>query len=338
MSFNNVQSLATDGTNLFAGTNQIGVYHSSNGGASWLQGLTGLTSGNIQCLAVIGSNLFAGSDMKVSVSTNAATSFSAINNGFTSTNVHALITTGNTLFAGTGGPGVFMTADNGANWMDVTTGLSTNTDMNAFTILGGNIYVGSNGAGVWKRPMSELVTGTVPASPSNLTVLPQKTEVVGEMLLGWSDNSSDETGFGIERSIDGTSFTSLGSVAANVSTYTDMGLSAGQTYYYRVYAFNSAGNSSFSNTASSTATYIPSIDANSSINIYPNPASDNITVELSNYQDASVEITNLQGQTIYRNLLQAKTNQLNTNNIPSGVYVLKVNSKEGTTMWKLIKN
>ena len=70
--------------------------------------------------------------------------------------------------------------------------------------------------------------------------------------LAWQDNSGNEDGFGIERSVDGAIFSPHDSVSANVTTYADNGLSAGVTYWYRVYAFNSSGNSADSNTDSAT--------------------------------------------------------------------------------------
>ena len=60
--------------------------------------------------------------------------------------------------------------------------------------------------------------------------------------LNWSDNSSDETAFYVERSPDGsTGWTEIGSVGANVTTYPDStGLACGTTYYYRVRAYRSS--------------------------------------------------------------------------------------------------
>jgi len=44
----------------------------------------------------------------------------------------------------------------------------------------------------------------------------------------------------------------VGSVGVNIETFTDTGLSATNTYYYKVVAFNVSGNSSPSNEASAT--------------------------------------------------------------------------------------
>jgi len=70
-----------------------------------------------------------------------------------------------------------------------------------------------------------------------------------ELTVRWNDNSSDETGFRIERSTDGDTFTEVATVAANVTVFVDTGLSATTTYWYRIQAYNATGTSAFSNVA-----------------------------------------------------------------------------------------
>jgi titin len=71
--------------------------------------------------------------------------------------------------------------------------------------------------------------------------------------LTWADNSSNEDGFKIERSTDGVNFAQIATASANATTYSNTGLTASTLYYYRVFAYNTAGNSaSPSNTASAT--------------------------------------------------------------------------------------
>jgi hypothetical protein len=69
--------------------------------------------------------------------------------------------------------------------------------------------------------------------------------------LSWRDNASDEDGFRVERCKGSgcTNFTQIALVGAGAVTYTDGGLSHNTFYSYRVRAFNGAGNSAFSNTA-----------------------------------------------------------------------------------------
>jgi len=68
--------------------------------------------------------------------------------------------------------------------------------------------------------------------------------------LAWTDNASNEDGYKIERSTDGTHFTPVATVGMNVTAYVDPGLSRNKTYYYRVRAFLGTSNSAYSNIAS----------------------------------------------------------------------------------------
>ena len=70
----------------------------------------------------------------------------------------------------------------------------------------------------------------------------------------WTDASSNEDGFHLERSDAGGPFTQIAAPSANVTSYTDSGLTDGVTYTYRVRAHNAVGNSGYSNQASATAT------------------------------------------------------------------------------------
>ncbi|MFT7618273.1 MAG: PKD repeat protein [Planctomycetota bacterium] len=88
-----------------------------------------------------------------------------------------------------------------------------------------------------------------PSAPDGLGASVQSPTSVS---IGWNDNSTDEDGFELERSTDGVNFASLVVTAANVNSHLDSGLTSGQIYFYRVRAFNSNGNSSFSGTASAT--------------------------------------------------------------------------------------
>jgi hypothetical protein len=73
-----------------------------------------------------------------------------------------------------------------------------------------------------------------------------------QITLSWIDNSDNETGFKVERSRNGTTFSQLARRGANVTTFSNTGLAASTTYYYRVCAYNSGGNSAYSNVASAT--------------------------------------------------------------------------------------
>lgn len=93
-------------------------------------------------------------------------------------------------------------------------------------------------------------TGTAPAAPNGLLAT---TVSASQINLTWNDNASNETGFVVERSADGsTGWASIATPGTNVESYSNTGLTAATTYYYRVHAVNAAGNSGNSNTANAT--------------------------------------------------------------------------------------
>jgi hypothetical protein len=86
------------------------------------------------------------------------------------------------------------------------------------------------------------------AAPSGLTATAISTSRVD---LGWTDNATNEGAFTVERSPDGSAnWTVLtSSLPANSASYSDAGLNADATYYYRVKATGATGQSAYSNTA-----------------------------------------------------------------------------------------
>ncbi len=152
----------------------------------------------------------------------------------------------------------------GANWVAlptqgvnvvgyVDTGLAANT-----TYYYRTRAVNNDGESDWSNVASatteeEPPPPDPPSAPSDLVATAQGTTSIG---LEWTDTSENETGFRIERT-DGEAtetsvWTEIATVAANTTSYTDSGLSPGQTYSYRVIAFNEDGDSDPSNTATAT--------------------------------------------------------------------------------------
>lgn len=61
--------------------------------------------------------------------------------------------------------------------------------------------------------------------------------------LNWGDASNNETGFIVQRSTDGWNFSEAGRVGANTTTFNATGLNPSTKYYFRVVAYNGAGES-----------------------------------------------------------------------------------------------
>ncbi|MCD6398087.1 MAG: fibronectin type III domain-containing protein [Spirochaetaceae bacterium] len=90
--------------------------------------------------------------------------------------------------------------------------------------------------------------------PSGLSAT---TASSNEIDLSWTDNSSDETGFKIERKTgSGGTYSEIATVSADITSYSNIELTASTTYYYHVRVYSSSGDSNYSsetNAATSAA-------------------------------------------------------------------------------------
>jgi hypothetical protein len=132
-----------------------------------------------------------------------------------------------------GGGNFFVT---GTSWSNYVSSGGTSDDIVTFT------FLASDGG---------TTTPQTPAAPANLSATAlSRTQV----RLSWSDLSSDETGFRIERceGANCSNFTVAGQVGSGITTFVDSGVSRRTTYRYRVNAVNGAGSSAPSNIATAT--------------------------------------------------------------------------------------
>jgi hypothetical protein len=108
--------------------------------------------------------------------------------------------------------------------------------------------------GVFLCSSVSFATSLPPARPTNLTATAVSSS---QIKLSWTDNSNNETKFKIERSGNGTTFVQISAVGVNVTAYIDSVPQASTKYYYRVRAYDSGGNSGYSNTVSATTAPSP---------------------------------------------------------------------------------
>jgi len=96
----------------------------------------------------------------------------------------------------------------------------------------------------------------LPTAPGNL-IANASGSVVG---LAWTDNSTSESGFIIDRQINGGAWQQFATTLSNVNTFVDSAVTPGTSYSYRVRATNTTGDSLESNIASVT-TQTPAVNS-----------------------------------------------------------------------------
>ena len=80
----------------------------------------------------------------------------------------------------------------------------------------------------------------IPFAPNNLTAI---ATIKGEINLSWTDNSTNEIGFKIERKTENGSFQNIAHTIKDITSFKDSLLSPNTTFYYRIYSYNNAGKS-----------------------------------------------------------------------------------------------
>src|SRR6185436_6439139 len=125
-------------------------------------------------------------------------------------------------------------SSDGATWVQVG---SDTISMTATLYVGLPVTAHNNAALNTSTFDNVRVTG-LPAAPSGLTATAVSSTQIN---LSWTDNANNESGFRIERKTGaGGTYAEIATVGANVTSYSNTGLSAGTTYYYRVRAYNGA--------------------------------------------------------------------------------------------------
>lgn len=147
----------------------------------------------------------------------------------------------------------------GANWNKLTDVDGSKTTYTDQTVQPQTHYYyrirAVNGAGV-SDPSDPIDTTTPvgpPAAPQNLTATAVSTT---QIKLTWTAVAT-ATSILIQRSLDGTNWTSLTTVAGNLTDYTDSGLTPNTRYYYRIQGTNTTGTGPFSNPANATTPDVP---------------------------------------------------------------------------------
>ena len=174
--------------------------------------------------------------------------------------------------------------------------------------------------------------------PVKLSYFAAKKVNEQQVQLNWATTAENNTKeFIIQRSADGVNFSEMTKVSAkgnssievkyNCYDYTPL---AGRNFY-RLITMDMDGLKSFSEIVLINMNI--TVDSKASLDIYPNPAKDVVTVNLNNLSiyNNSVSVTDLNGATVIRKEAQnGSAIKLNVSQLQPGVYMVKVVGTDGT--------
>jgi uncharacterized protein YegL len=111
-------------------------------------------------------------------------------------------------------------------------------------------YFDANYSWYWQIDDVKIEGIGAPAAPTNLSATTNGSQIA----LSWTDASTNETSFRVERATSsGGPFTEISGTSRDSTSYADSsGLSCNTAYYYRVRARNASGDSAYSNVANAT--------------------------------------------------------------------------------------
>jgi subtilisin-like proprotein convertase family protein len=164
---------------------------------------------------------------------------------------------------------------------------------------------------------------------------------INQIKLQWKDNSENETGFVVERSIGSNSnYLELITVSSDIAEYNDGDTEPGTNYFYRVLARNSGGDSGYSNEINSDlVTGLIDDILNQPVSIYPNPSSGIFNVKVNNttISDISIVVVNLLGEVVLKEVIQSDE-VFDLSDQPNGIYIFKLISDKTYSIYRMIKN
>lgn len=310
-----IYCLAEADSTVFVGTGP-GLYKCTYSGSAWTAEKVNTTSSAINCIAIDGNIILAGTLSEgVFLSTDKGESWSEINNGLTNLNITHLAIEGTNFIAATKQDGMFRSSDFGNSWTAINSGLLpypigiSCMDISGSKIViskSDGVYLSTNLGDSWNKIRSSGVVA-ITILGSNIFV------AIGEVYLStnngeyWKDVSS------------GLIENNVSSIYLN-DTYIFAGTHGNGTYSAELSKFN-------------LTDVTEPITDNKDICIYPNPASNKITItfpEITKYN--SISIFNSLGMEVKRiassEIIGNSAINISTNDLPIGMYYCTLTNED----------
>lgn len=182
------------------------------------------------------------------------------------------------------------------------------------------------------------------SSPINLAAVEVEPT---SYFLSWNHNSIDETGFQLERSLDGgDNFELRTELAANTLNFIENDLELERIYHYRIRAYNETDTSDYSNVVVINTGVVGTQEAqlpDQVLEISPNPTSDLLNLQLQTEEKGlvQVQVLDLTQRVLlreeYTKALPFWQTRLDVQRLPAGTYLLQLKLGGRYGIWRFVK-
>jgi hypothetical protein len=228
------------------------------------------------------------------------------------------------------------------NYLGIPVSTTPRTTFGPWTTPGVYTYVATytNACGTFYDTVFVTAAATVPVK---LISFDGKANNTNSDLIWQTASEKNARLFEVHASVDGKNFNKVGEVNAKGNsisivnyTFTHFdALANNNKVYYKLKSVDVDGTFEWSN----TIIVATKKDNNASIDVYPNPFNNDVTVSLIDNTPATIEVVTLEGVNVYNTSTNSNSSFANINltQLTAGVYFIKVTQNGTTTVQKLIK-
>lgn len=336
----NVTNLKFFGSNLYASTQNGGIFVSIDTGRNWSALNAGLLDLNIRKIYASANNVYILDDNYGVFQLNGA-SWTSIRAGLPNTTVlTSMAFYGSKMLIGTQGQGVFTRETASGTWVAANSGLS-NLKVTALAVNGNRLFAGTDGSGVFVANLdANNWTQTTPVSIPHMTLLGLDGSKIQDMAYYAGYIFASYKGGLVATSDNGQTWIAGGN-QFNLPSYTNVyKISFVTTRVFVSTEFNAV----YSNALSELPTVISSVKdinpaLNASIQLFPNPSHGQFAIQLKDFKAKieGVRIYDQQGKMLQDIINVNEWQNISTaRQLPAGVYFVHVLTTAGIGVKKLL--
>jgi photosystem II stability/assembly factor-like uncharacterized protein len=188
---NGIYSLATNGSDLFANTNNTSVYNhgswifrSTNNGTDWTLCDLNLGDQYFVKFAASGNNILVATDTAIYVSTNNGTNWTLENIGLIIPYIDAIVINDSKFYAYIRNQGLYLSTDLGTSWTKISAGLNPYSTVYSLVFNGNNIFAGTFLTGMFVSTNDGINWNQINYGLANLSV--GAIDVIGDTIYCYS--------------------------------------------------------------------------------------------------------------------------------------------------------